>query len=101
MARRQRASRRFQFHKRGQLFIRTHNVTLSVVAVRINNPDCSPFAINRRDDSPAPTGFAEIVGVIRGFLKKKEKSRHSFAIPGNMPVLTGSSRYEKADQPDH
>jgi hypothetical protein len=40
-------NRRFQFHKRSQLFIRTHNEPLSVVAVRINNPDCSPVGINR------------------------------------------------------
>ena len=25
----------------------THNETLSVVAVRVNNPDCSPVGINR------------------------------------------------------
>ena len=36
-----------QFHKRGQLFIRVHNETLSVVAMRVNNPDCSPIRINR------------------------------------------------------
>ena len=33
------AHRRFQFHKRSQFFIRTHNETLSVVAVRVSNPD--------------------------------------------------------------
>jgi hypothetical protein len=33
--------------KRSQLFIRTHKETLSVAAVCICNPDCSPFAINR------------------------------------------------------
>jgi len=36
--------RRLQFDKRCQLFIGTHNETLSV-AVRVNNPDCSPFKI--------------------------------------------------------
>jgi hypothetical protein len=40
-----RASRRFKFHKRSELFIRVHNETLSVVAMRVNNPDCSPFGI--------------------------------------------------------
>jgi len=30
-----------------QLFIRTHNETLSVAAMRVNNPDRSPVAINR------------------------------------------------------
>ena len=28
------------------VFIRTHNETLSVVAVSVNYPDCSPFGIN-------------------------------------------------------
>jgi len=39
-------NRPFQFKKRGQLFIRTHNETLPIVAVRIDNPDRSPLAIN-------------------------------------------------------
>jgi hypothetical protein len=30
-----------------QLFIRTHNETLSIVAVRVSNPDRSPVGINR------------------------------------------------------
>jgi hypothetical protein len=30
---------RFEFKKRRQLFIRSHNETLSVVAMRVNNPD--------------------------------------------------------------
>jgi hypothetical protein len=34
--------RRFQSHKRSQLFIRMHNETLSLVAVGVSNPD--PFA---------------------------------------------------------
>jgi hypothetical protein len=37
---------RFKFHKRGQLLIRTHNVTLSVATMCVNNPDRSPFAID-------------------------------------------------------
>jgi hypothetical protein len=32
---------------RGQLFIRSHDETLSVVAVRVSNPDRSPIGINR------------------------------------------------------
>jgi hypothetical protein len=35
-------NRRFQFQKRRHLFIRTHNETLSVIAMRVSNPDCSP-----------------------------------------------------------
>ena len=37
--------RPFQFNKRSQLFIRTHNETLSVAAMRVNDPNRSPFAI--------------------------------------------------------
>jgi len=54
-------NRPFQFQKRSQFFIRTHNETLSVVSVRVNNPDRSPLTINGRDAAPTPTGFAEIV----------------------------------------
>ena len=32
------ANRRFQFKKRSQLFIRSRNETLPVVAMRVNNP---------------------------------------------------------------
>jgi hypothetical protein len=35
-------NRRFKFHERGQLFIRTHNETLSIIAMRVFNPDRSP-----------------------------------------------------------
>jgi hypothetical protein len=38
---------RFQFQKRRQFFIRTHNETLSVATMRVSNPDRSPVAINR------------------------------------------------------
>jgi hypothetical protein len=39
------ANRRFKFDKRIQLFIRTHNVTLSVAAMRVSNPDRSSVRI--------------------------------------------------------
>ena len=39
--------RRFQFDKRSQLFIRVHDEMLSVVAMRVRNPDRSPGGINR------------------------------------------------------
>src|SRR5438132_284909 len=35
----------FEFQKRSQLFIRMHNETLSVAAMRVSNPDRSPFTI--------------------------------------------------------
>jgi hypothetical protein len=38
-------SRRFEFQKSGQLFIRTHNEPLSVAAMSVNNPDCSSLRI--------------------------------------------------------
>jgi hypothetical protein len=54
----QSANRRFEFHEGDQLFIRTHNETLSVVAMCVCNPDRSPVGINRCDAAPTPTGFA-------------------------------------------
>jgi hypothetical protein len=36
------AGRRFEFHKRGQRFIRAHNETLSVAAMGVSNPNCGP-----------------------------------------------------------
>jgi hypothetical protein len=39
------ANRRFQIDKRRQCLIRGHNITLSVAAMRVNNPDCSPLRI--------------------------------------------------------
>jgi len=39
-------NRRFEFDKSSQLFIGTHNDRLTV-AMRVNNPDCSPLGINR------------------------------------------------------
>jgi hypothetical protein len=41
-----RPNRRFKFHKRRKLFIRTHNETLSVAAISVNNPDRSPAGIH-------------------------------------------------------
>jgi len=34
-----RPNRRFEFHKPAEFFIRVHNKTLSVVAMRVRNPD--------------------------------------------------------------
>jgi hypothetical protein len=39
-------NRRFQFHKRSQLILWAHNETLSVVTVRVHDPNCSPFTIH-------------------------------------------------------
>jgi hypothetical protein len=35
------SNRCFKLNKSSQLFIRTHNETLSVVAMRVRNPDCA------------------------------------------------------------
>jgi hypothetical protein len=40
-------NRRFQFQKSSHLFIRVHNETLSIIAVCVNNPERSPFTIDR------------------------------------------------------
>jgi hypothetical protein len=40
------ANRQFQFHKRSQLFIRTHNEPLSVVAMRVCKEDRSLATIH-------------------------------------------------------
>src|SRR5262245_3334112 len=39
------ANRRFQFQKWRQLFIRTHNETLSVGGMCVNNPNRSPLKV--------------------------------------------------------
>jgi hypothetical protein len=39
------ATRQFEFQKRGQYFIRVHNETFPVVAMRVSNPDRSAPAI--------------------------------------------------------
>jgi hypothetical protein len=51
--------RRFEFHKSRQLFIRTHNETLSVIAVNVSNPDRLSARIYRCNAAPTPTGFAD------------------------------------------
>ena len=40
------ADGRFEFQKRSQLFIRTHNEALIVPTMRVSNPDRSPLGIN-------------------------------------------------------
>jgi len=37
---------RFEFEKRGQFFICSHNETLPIIAVCISNPDSSPLRMN-------------------------------------------------------
>ena len=57
------ANHGFEFQKRSQLFIRVHNETLSVVAMRVNNPDRSPsesIAETQPQHQPALLSHAEI-----------------------------------------
>jgi hypothetical protein len=35
----------FEFEKRSQLFVRSHDETLPIIAVCVNNPDCLTFKI--------------------------------------------------------
>jgi len=37
---------RFEFHKRSQLLIGADNKAIPIIAMRVNNPDCSPLGIN-------------------------------------------------------
>jgi hypothetical protein len=53
-------NRRFEFDKRRQLFIRTHNETLSVAAMCVSNEIVRPLESIAEDAAPTPTGFAEI-----------------------------------------
>jgi len=52
------SNRRFKFDKRRQLFIRMHNETLSIVAMCVNNEDCSPAVAevtrSRQIQTPVP-----------------------------------------------
>jgi hypothetical protein len=55
------ANRRFKFNKSRQLFIRAHNETFSVIAMRVRDKDRSPARIDGCDAAPTPPSFAEIV----------------------------------------
>jgi hypothetical protein len=49
-----------KFKKCSQLILSARDEPLSVVAMCINNPHRSPFAIYRRDTAPTETGLAEL-----------------------------------------
>src|SRR5262249_7185579 len=53
--------RYFKLHKRRQLFLRTHNETLSVVAMRVCDPDITLLGIDCCDTAQTPAGFLKIV----------------------------------------
>jgi hypothetical protein len=51
---------RFQFQKRDQFFVRTHNEALTVAAMRVSNPDCLALQFTADTQPSTPTGFAEL-----------------------------------------
>jgi hypothetical protein len=51
-------NRPFRFQKCRPLFIGTHNEMLFVVAMRISNPDCSPFGIKGWDPAQTPDALS-------------------------------------------
>ena len=51
-----------EVEKRGELFVGTDDESLSVAAMCVCNPDCSPFGINDSDPAQTPTGFLKITG---------------------------------------
>jgi hypothetical protein len=64
----------FELNKRRQLFIRTHNETLSLIAVRVSNEDRSPARIHRCGKNPdaiaTTEGFGHSSGDFRlGFFR--------------------------------
>ena len=79
--------------QRRQLFPRSRNETLSVVAMRANNPDCSPFAIHGCDAAPTPTGFAEVISDYAIPNCRTTRSRHEFV---DAPVVVVASMYRGA-----
>ena len=61
-------NRPFRFQKPAQLVIRMHDETLSVAAMCVGNPDCSPATIHGRYTASTPSGLAKsISAMIPGF----------------------------------
>jgi hypothetical protein len=55
-------NRRFQFHKRSQLFIRTHNKASNVLALCGHNPKSSALVMRTGDTAATPSGVAGSIG---------------------------------------
>jgi hypothetical protein len=55
---------RFEFQKRSQLFIGSHNQTLSVVAMWVSNPGCSPVRIHGWHAARIPTVLLRLSAAI-------------------------------------
>jgi hypothetical protein len=59
--------RPFEFQERSQNFIGVHDETLSV-AMRVHNPDRSPFKNQSKDPAQAKSRFAELSAVLSVFM---------------------------------
>src|SRR5467141_1965850 len=82
-----------KFKKRWEQFIRPNDKPLPVVAMRINDPERSPFRIQGWDPAETPTGLAELIGddfpaPFHGFSSHSFWKRGSFRSGSNI----GSSR---------
>jgi hypothetical protein len=76
----------FKFNKRAELFIGTHDETLSVVT-RVCNPDRSPVGINRSNAAPTPSGFAEMVSDDSAcWLDKSRRSKRRYILVVEPPL---------------
>ena len=53
-------NRPFQFNERSQLFVGTHNETLSVT-MRANDPNCAPVIVERGRPAHAESGLDDFV----------------------------------------
>jgi hypothetical protein len=84
---------RFKLQKNSQLFTRVHNETLSIVAMRVCNPDRLSVGINRLDAAPTPSCFAEIVG--DNFPIPHAPPQHSNEVPeGTIKVNDQPDRWD-------
>jgi hypothetical protein len=74
-------NRRFQFDKRGQLFIGTHNETLSVVAMRVSNDGCSVWILPQLVAPERILNLARVVG------RRSRKPSKTVNVPSNVRSL--------------
>jgi hypothetical protein len=89
------ANRRFQFQKRGQLFIRVHNETLSIAAMCVGDPDRSAsqsIADAQPQLQPALLRLSAIISQYRIWRVEIAKARE------RLPVEKSFSRGARADK---
>jgi hypothetical protein len=65
------ANRRFQLHKCSQLFIRMHNETLSVAAMRVCDEDCSPVGINAETQPQLQPALLRLSAMISQYFTRR------------------------------